>query len=468
MKQPKLHRSTIPSNTNLTYILIFLIGSTIWFLVRLKFNTIYSDWIEQHRWTRWSSETHGRLMMAINIKDDGDEDKIINGNGSPQSARDGETDEDESGGETNSKTNVEDLENDVAEIRLDPKQIAKQRLIDELKLLESAVIERSEEEQLFTELLRTKGKGQVKLADPLPPGPIDQMFMDNFEQELKHVSDKWEEQFQRVVSARKESSLEGSSSSISNSNSDLAEELNKLDIVGEPKNEEELSRVANWQVQWERKELDRMIADAKAKIGYTTLTGKKPYVSFVPSSGGGDSSTTTNNNNNGNSGDGKSTNNNKLNSQNNGQQQQQQNNNAANGITNNDPNNNNNNGRSTITTITTSNTGQTTTTTTTNSGATVTTITSEDFGVDAEVPLPISVPQLTASNNPPSESDIEELLSTLQQLEANAMQYTSKKVVVVLGEKTYIGRDLKVYKWAFGLRGFTIKMGSSSTGLLNY
>jgi hypothetical protein len=92
-----------------------------------------------------------------------------------------------------------------------------------------------------------------------------------------------------------------------------------------------------------------------------------------------------------------------------------------------------------------------------------------DFGVDSEQPLRIGVSSISSSGNPLTEADADEFLATLKSLETNAMQWTesSKKQVVVLGERVYISRDMGVYKWAFGRLGFNIRQGSSQTGRMS-
>ena len=296
----------------------------------------------------------------------------------------------------------------------------KQKL--ELQLLERAVASRQEEERLNDLLMQTRHivVGAMALDNHPPDGESDIAFKENFSRELDKLIARWAAEFQQVIEARESATAD-----------------------------EALKRLAEWEVRWEEHELDRMLMDAKVKLGFDTLTGKRPFLSLspsqlrpvlstsgalvsqdsvlhqrplasgdvtnasnaqsVPSGGGGGGSGSA-------GGNGDS---------------------ATGGAQKDDGAPANSAGEG-----------------------------DDDFGVDGDQPRRIQIPTAV---NLQGESESEEMLATLQSLETTAMQWTekSKKQVIVLGERIYVGRDLKVYKWAFTRVGFNVRMGSSSTGRMS-
>jgi len=123
----------------------------------------------------------------------------------------------------------------------------------ELQLLERAVASRKEEKRLNGLLMDTRhiGAGALAIENPPPDGDSDVLFKEMFQRELSKLAERWTDEFHQVVEARESSAA----------------------------TEESLKKLAEWEVRWEEHELDRMLMDAKVKLGFDTLTGKRSFMS---------------------------------------------------------------------------------------------------------------------------------------------------------------------------------------------
>lgn len=264
----------------------------------------------------------------------------------------------------------------------------------ELAILERAVASRLEEERLYQEL--TKSKHGIALEISTSPQKVnaEALLQENVQRELESMMEAWRGDFTRI-----------------RTNPQTAEE----------------TKLQEWEDLWEKRELDRMLEEAKTTNGHMTITGRRaPAASLLA---------------------------NEVPSAKPGRQHHRK-----------------------STDPLSASAGSAASAAAAAGGkkatqpAVVVEETVEDFGVDAVVPLRISTPPSLYKHKLNQDPDaVEELLQVLRSLESNMMQWTdsSKKNVIVLGEKVYIGRDFKVYKWAFSQTGFNIKFGSSASGKMS-
>ncbi|KAH9258243.1 hypothetical protein BASA81_003292 [Batrachochytrium salamandrivorans] len=264
----------------------------------------------------------------------------------------------------------------------------------ELTILERAVASRLEEERLYQELIKSKHGIVLEITIPQQKINAEELLQENVQRELESMMEAWKGDFNRIRAT--------------------------------PQTAEEI-KLQEWEDLWEKRELDRMLEEAKKTNGHMTITGRRaPAASLAANEASLNSNT-------------------KI---------ARPHRHAHKSTDPNSPS------ASSITAA-----GKKAT-----QPAAVVEEMVEDFGVDAAVPLRISTPPSLYKHKLNQDPDaVEELLQVLRSLESNMMQWTesSKKNVIVLGEKVYIGRDFKVYKWAFSQTGFNIKFGSSASGKMS-
>ena len=384
-----------PKGSSTAYTIIFLLALVTWFLLRRQES--YSKWISNARAQEWATYQGITRRRNLNSEEGGDEAAAPPE--PPESLTTSSlssTDEKEKKEEKEDDDKENDEDDDKENEDNTPKVDDMEKAREELTVLERAFLSRKEEARLFEELINTRDV-QVQLHDPPPPGYVDELFMQNFNQEVQKLIEKWISDFQQLKSLAEDKSIAA---------------------------DDNLKKLSDWEERWEKRELEKMVSDAKVKIGYSTITGRKANPTSIITEEG------------------------RLLS----------------------------NGASSSSASTTATEEKSQKEISKTSQETVTVAKAEnskdndnDFGVDAATPLRVELPSLTASGSPLTDADTEELLATLKSLETNAMQWTesSKKQVVVLGERVYIGRDMGVYKWAFTRLGFNVRLGSSSTGRMS-
>lgn len=491
-------------------ILIILLSSLLWFVIRQNEN--YKKNLKLIRLHEWNGDIYSIFIPDLfssssSSSDDGndgneDNSKSSNLNNDDGSSSSGNNDDNSDsnnkinsnsdGGDDDSSEDVSFQQPQKSKEDEEKERQIKKRVEEMEKQIMLAAIQSKKEENHLKELLKSSDTAAaVRAAMEEDENLIgeDKQDLEEFERQLLDSISQWEDRYDQVLSAHKRLTpkIDPKTKSF------VRDKVTRLIIdekTGEAMSEQDSKNIEinAEQVIWANHELEKMVSSARMKLGHKTLTGGTHIRFFRPSI------TNTHHENSGSSHHVSTTTTTtttttSVNHHSDNKNEETSIPIVSDQVTDDDNNNDNNNEDENIESTSdghedSSNEKESEISDDEVSQDENDAAGSDDTGID--VAALDSAPdvgeggeadsraaQAVLSSGPKSlmsESNKQTLLSQLESSESAIMKWTQVgKIVVVLGQKGYIGRDIVGYKWAFENAGFQVKRPSSgrmSTKLL--